>query len=103
MSYTHSRSRPHVLREARRAKWSRGRANQLILISLWPHRLVVRTPGFHPGNRSSILLGATKITIIINVVISLCCFSEVVIIVRFMIFSQVLGYITVEQSSSCQI
>jgi hypothetical protein len=36
-------------------------------------------------------------------VISLCCFSEVVIIVRFMIFSQVLGYITVEQSSSCQI
>ena len=26
----------------------------------WPIRLVVRTPGFHPGNRSSILLWATK-------------------------------------------
>ncbi len=25
-----------------------------------PIRLVVRTPGFHPGNRSSILLWATK-------------------------------------------
>ena len=24
-----------------------------------PHRLMVRTPGFHPGNRSSILLGGT--------------------------------------------
>ncbi len=27
---------------------------------IWPIRLVVRTPGFHPGNRSSILLWATK-------------------------------------------
>jgi hypothetical protein len=26
-----------------------------------PIRLVVRTPGFHPGNRSSILLWATKL------------------------------------------
>ena len=26
----------------------------------WPIRLVVRTPGFHPGNRSSILLWATR-------------------------------------------
>ena len=25
----------------------------------WPHRLMVRTPGFHPGNLSSILGGAT--------------------------------------------
>ena len=25
----------------------------------WPHRLVVRTPGFHPGNRGSIPLEAT--------------------------------------------
>lgn len=25
----------------------------------WPHSLTVRTPGFHPGNRSSILLGVT--------------------------------------------
>ena len=24
-----------------------------------PHRLTVRTPGFHPGNRSSILRGVT--------------------------------------------
>ena len=29
------------------------------LNALWSHRLVVRTPGFHPGNRSSILLGTT--------------------------------------------
>ncbi len=27
---------------------------------IWPIRLVVRTPGFHPGNRSSILLWAKK-------------------------------------------
>ena len=26
----------------------------------WPHRLTARTPGFHPGNRSSILRGVTK-------------------------------------------
>ena len=26
-----------------------------------PHRLMVRTPGFHPGNLSSILGGATKL------------------------------------------
>ncbi len=26
----------------------------------WPVRLVVRTPGFHPGNRGSIPLRATK-------------------------------------------
>ena len=26
--------------------------------NFWPIRLVVRTPGFHPGNRSSILLWA---------------------------------------------
>ncbi len=25
----------------------------------WPHRLVVRTPGFHPGNRGSIPRGVT--------------------------------------------
>ncbi len=29
---------------------------------LRPHRLTVRTPGFHPGNRGSIPLGATKTT-----------------------------------------
>jgi hypothetical protein len=27
---------------------------------IWPIRLVVRTPGFHPGNRSPILLWAAK-------------------------------------------
>lgn len=26
----------------------------------WRHRLVVRTPGFHPGNRGPIPLGATE-------------------------------------------
>lgn len=26
----------------------------------WPHRLSVRTPGFHPGKRGSTPLGATK-------------------------------------------
>ncbi len=26
-----------------------------ISLRIWPHRLTVRTPGFHPGNRSSIL------------------------------------------------
>jgi len=26
---------------------------------IWPHRLMVRTPGFHPGNRGSIPLEAT--------------------------------------------
>ena len=29
----------------------------------WPHRLVVRTPGFHPGNSGSIPLGAAKLPI----------------------------------------
>lgn len=28
--------------------------------STWPYRLVVRTPGSHPGNRGSIPLRATK-------------------------------------------
>ena len=27
---------------------------------IWPHRLTVRTPGFHPGNRSSILREVTR-------------------------------------------
>ncbi len=27
---------------------------------VWPYRLVVRTPGFHPGNRGSIPRGATN-------------------------------------------
>ena len=30
---------------------------------LYSHRLTVRTPGFHPGNRSSILRGCTSFTI----------------------------------------
>lgn len=29
---------------------------------LWPVRLSVRTPGFHPGKRGSIPLRATKVT-----------------------------------------
>ncbi len=29
-------------------------------LKIWPHRLTVRTPGFHPGNRSSILREVTK-------------------------------------------
>lgn len=31
------------------------------IISTWPHRLVVRTPGFHPGNGGSIPPGATNV------------------------------------------
>ncbi len=32
-----------------------------IVLYAWPVRLGVRTPGFHPGNRGSIPLRATKI------------------------------------------
>gem|GEM_PF-1688130 len=28
--------------------------------TVWPHRLMVRTSGFHPGNRGSIPLGAKR-------------------------------------------
>jgi hypothetical protein len=31
-----------------------------MFVPLRPHRLVVRTPGFHPGNRGSIPLGVTR-------------------------------------------
>ena len=31
-----------------------------ISLTIWPHRLTVRTPGFHPGNPSSILGEITK-------------------------------------------
>ena len=34
-----------------------------ITLTIWPHRLTVRTPGFHPGNRSSILREVTKVKI----------------------------------------
>ena len=30
------------------------------ILTIWPVRLVVRTSGFHPGNRGSIPLRATK-------------------------------------------
>jgi len=30
----------------------------------WSHRLPVRTPGFHPGNRGSIPRGTTNIGVI---------------------------------------
>jgi hypothetical protein len=35
----------------------------------WPHRIVVSTPGFHPGNMGSIPIGATnklKIALLCN-------------------------------------
>jgi hypothetical protein len=32
----------------------------LTRVLLWPHRLTVRTPGFHPGNRGSIPRGVTN-------------------------------------------
>ncbi len=32
----------------------------VVRYTIWPHRLVVRTPGFHPGNRGSIPLEATN-------------------------------------------
>ena len=35
----------------------------IIELFLWPHRLMVRTPGFHPGNLSSILGGATRVVV----------------------------------------
>ena len=35
--------------------------SQIRYNTIWPIRLVVRTPGFHPGNRSSILLWAAKV------------------------------------------
>ena len=33
---------------------------EYVYANFWPHRLTVRTPGSHPGNRSSILLEATN-------------------------------------------
>ena len=33
----------------------------MINVVIWPHRLSVRTSGFHPGKRSSTLLGVTKV------------------------------------------
>ena len=30
------------------------------IFKVWPYRLVVRTPGFHPGNRGSIPLRVTN-------------------------------------------
>lgn len=34
--------------------------HKIIFPALWPHRLAARTPGFHPGNRSSILREVTS-------------------------------------------
>ncbi len=31
-----------------------------VSLIFWPHRLTVRTPGFHPGNRGSIPREVTK-------------------------------------------
>jgi hypothetical protein len=36
------------------------------VITDWSHRLTVRTPGFHPGNRSSILREITKVELLIE-------------------------------------
>ena len=33
----------------------------MLKLHRWSHRLMVRTPGFHPGNPSSILGGITMI------------------------------------------
>ncbi len=38
----------------RRNSWKESRK-----VNRWPHRLSVRTPGFHPGKRGSTPLGAT--------------------------------------------
>lgn len=35
-------------------------SNPIQSTKFWSHRLSVRTPGFHPGKRSSILRGTTK-------------------------------------------
>ena len=35
--------------------------SKCISLTIRPHRLTVRTPGFHPGNRSSILREVTNI------------------------------------------
>ena len=35
--------------------------HKIIFPPLWPHRLSVRTSGFHPGKRSSTLLGVTNL------------------------------------------
>ena len=32
-----------------------------VTLKAWSHRLSVRTSGFHPGKRSSTLLGVTKV------------------------------------------
>jgi len=37
-----------------------GLHDQQFPLGLWSHRLTVRTPGFHPGNRSSILRGTAN-------------------------------------------
>jgi hypothetical protein len=37
-----------------------GNDNIFLALNVWPHRLGVRTPGFHPGNRGSNPRGATK-------------------------------------------
>ncbi len=40
--------------------------------NIWPHRLTARTPGFHPGNRSSILREVTSILTDRVLIISAC-------------------------------
>ena len=42
-----------------RSKYISWVLRHVVRFSIRPHRLVVRTPGFHPGNRSSTLRGVT--------------------------------------------
>ena len=48
----------------------------IVELFLWPHRLMVRTPGFHPGNLSSILGGATIILYLCVISITDICYIQ---------------------------
>ena len=47
---------PHLL-----GSWKNMSTHFSAIPHKWSHRLTVRTPGFHPGNRSSILREITKV------------------------------------------
>ena len=49
-------------RSKRACTWQMGRfPAKSACLHFWPHRLMARTPGSHPGNRGSTPLGATAI------------------------------------------
>jgi hypothetical protein len=52
--------------------------HKIYLPALWPHRLMVRTPGFHPGNRGSNPRGVTSISTIKDIVIDVFLFSMMI-------------------------